>query len=164
MKLKTKNISFIIATAIFVFSGIFGLAQAAESGEKIDIQIVNKIKYGVKLEMLDLTMTTAKKEPIKLSVHAGESKTVQENDLAEAVIFRAIEPLGEETIEFISESQTWLSKRPTMRRVDVIEGGEYKGTFTVLARLKDNTLYITIDSRDHALMANFPFPFGSDEL
>lgn len=155
MKLKTKNISLIIATAIFVF---FGITVAVAQSEKLHVEIMNNLKYGVDLVIYSGNVGTGMsdmEQPIKLSVAAGESKKVTENALPSMPKIE-VEPSKGQNIDFIAKVVRDLSsKSPAFVKVDVVDGFNFRGTFNVVARLvarsQGKTLKIGIDSNDAAL-------------
>lgn len=157
MKLKTKKSLLILATAMFVCSGVFGQDEEAGTSNPPKIEVTNKSKYDITLNIND-SMDTAsilnnRYRLIELSILAGELKEVTEGvfDMSRPVL--SIKPFitsmsmeGQE-LQFFSHYYNNGAPNVADRKlvnVEVLEGGRPIDSFKVVSTIQDKTLEIII--------------------
>lgn len=157
MKLNIRKNSLIIATVIFLFSGIFGLAEAAEKCKTFNtIKIDNKTKYDVGLNVSSTKYNSAQRA-FELSIKAGESrKDSQKGTICcfedEISIHSRAKDKYQKIFFDQNKHNKYLNRNdPTLIRIGVIEYGEHKGDFTIVVWMAGGVLYISIDSENPAL-------------
>lgn len=154
MKLKTKKISLIIATAMFVFSGIFGLAEATAQESKLakkskavfnKFEITNRSKYDVKV-MID--------DHLFAEVKAGETKEAHKDVMLRPHVWVGIKPVNEDltfddAINGFSGLEPTMYKREFYVLTDNDSEVEGKLFFTGKLNKEQNIYTIVIDADEN---------------
>lgn len=154
MKIKSRKTSLIVATAMFVFSGIFGLAEAAQENEPVvkfnKVHVINKMKYDVWMAIAPSGTNGSPHE-----AKAGRSEEYdQKGDLSYHLVIGATPSLTESGMRGLGSDlplNKWKDRFVTYFVLGLGAKNGKMSSFTVGVKLDEETLNVIIDSEDEDL-------------